>query len=300
MTRTLLLVALVGCGPETPPIGDSGTSGTSSSDTGGTSGVSLDTLRSASTRLMEAICRKREECGCAETGPGSECADFYDSFYGEFVDAIWEGPGTFDADCLEERIAAIDALACDETEAFPMDWETRACPISDRVTSDADCRTPLLGVWQCEASQLCDQGGCFAPECEAVGTVCEDAATVLNRGLGEPCAFPIWTEEPICGEGLVCALDSTCQVGVPLGDACPAGDPGTPCANGYCACTDALPCESPSVGTCVPFLTVGSDCVDDEQCRPGWCEVDFDSDPPMGTCRPPVPLICDERALRSF
>jgi hypothetical protein len=296
MTRTWVVVLLVGCGPQAgSKIGEGSAS---------TSNPPDESVEELVSRITEVVCRKVDGCGC-EVDPSfaRDCHQAYSrSFNTSLTRALTMEGRTFSMECFEQRIAAIEALECDEPEAFPFDWETRACPISELPTPDGDCGTPHLGLWPCEASQLCDQGGCPPSECVNTGTMCEEAATILDRGVGEPCAFPTSTGEPVCAEGLVCALDGTCQVGVPLGDPCPAGEAGGLCEDGWCACEEGLPCPSPSGwdGVCVPFLPGGSDCVDSEQCRPGRCELDFDSDPLMGTCRPPIPLICDWEKFGSF
>ena len=296
MTRfDALLVVVMACGPGVEPSGSVGTSGTS--------GVHSDVLEEAADRITDAICRKREHCACVEL---ESCVDIYQRFLSAFVEATSEKGGTFNPDCLDERIAAIEALGCNETEASAVDWETRACPIVELSSSAGDCGTPHRGVWPCPYPQWCDQiDGCAVQQfeqCEAPPTRCEDAALVLSRGVGQPCAFPVEFEGGVCASGLVCDPYETCSIGVSLGQACPSGANLVRCAEGYCDC-DGAPCPlnaAADSGTCVPAFETGADCLSAEQCRSGRCIGGHPVSGEIGVCEPSLPLACDVIVLNSF
>lgn len=157
-------------------------------------GPDLDELAD---RWAEAVCSRWSDCGC----PVDDCEAEQRRF---FIDR-WDDDDRLPVQrCFDERVAAIEDLACAYVEAQPFEWEQAACPLAptfrglNEPCEPAAHRETFAGA--CRTGLVCDAmtRRCLSP--------------VPAPIAGQPCLRSGHDDHDdwLCADGLACDEAGLC------------------------------------------------------------------------------------------
>lgn len=248
----------------------------------GGGGVPVDELDTA---LVDALCKRLVRCGAVEdTNACSEALGELDTGLIELQHAVAGGTIRYDADAMEECLAAFESASCDET-AKDVRLEPEACAEAIRGTIadggvcliDEQCTSGACEVGDC--SESCCEGACVAaPPEAAIGASCATAVCVDGAFCNEAD-----TCEALLASGATCDFDDECTYGLycegPAGTCADAPNRGEPCPDGVCADLGTF-CDASE--TCVGLAKRGEACGQLSRCAlPNVCS------PESATCVSP-------------
>jgi hypothetical protein len=204
------------------------------------------------------------ECAYVPFLDEGECMAAVEPYLEDSVQASLNAGLQFSNDCLKSvsgREAEAEGLNivsgtwfdCEVDCQFFSGEQPEGAPCDSLGHRMSDCQQGLV----CAADRTC-HGPCDLPFVAPEGGYCGPA-----RGM--------WFV--VCGPGLACGSDGTCELASPLGDPC---DASTPCAvEGWC---------DPDSSSCVARFPAGGSCTEHDQCASDLCG--------SGECVQPESLEC--------
>ena len=200
--------------------------------------------------IAEAICKRRNTCGC-DAMSMSQCASDVAAYFDE-VREFANGQGmVYDGNCLARRLAEFASTGC--SRSGYVDFLTRrTCGICYMYSAPVD------------SGNLCETNimyqGLVSP-CGTSGDICMSSNGSIcspPRGEGDGCYF-----SGDCADGFVCETGK---------NSCTASQPGKPCVNPALflesSCALDLWCDG---GLCQEKKSLGAPCESDEECLTMLC-----------------------------